>query len=128
MSTSERVTVRRRVLDAARGIPGVERVAWASNVPIQGTSTMGLFVPGIDSVGRLGRFTYQTASADYFETIGTRIVRGRSFTAADAEGAPPVVVVSEAMARVLWPKADALGQCLRVGADSMPCTTVVGVA
>jgi predicted lysophospholipase L1 biosynthesis ABC-type transport system permease subunit len=89
---------------------------------------MGLFVPGIDSVARLGRFTYQTASADYFETIGTRIVRGRSFTAADAEGTPTVAVVSEAMARVLWPKADALGQCLRVGADSMPCTTVVGVA
>jgi predicted permease len=128
VSTSERVTIRRRVLDAARAIPGVERVAWASNIPIQGTSTMGLFVPGIDSVGRLGRFTYQTASADYFETIGTRIVRGRSFTAADAEGTPTVAVVSEAMARVLWPKADALGQCLRVGADSMPCTTVVGVA
>jgi predicted lysophospholipase L1 biosynthesis ABC-type transport system permease subunit len=89
---------------------------------------MSLFVPGIDSVSRLGRFTYQTASVDYFATIGTRIVRGRSFTAADAFGAPTVTVVSEAMARVLWPKDDALGKCMRIGADSMPCSQVVGVA
>jgi predicted permease len=128
LSTSERVVVRRRVLDAARAIPGVQRAAWASNIPIQGTSTMRIAVPGIDSVARLGRFTYQSASTEYFDAIGTRIVRGRSFTTADAEGAPTVAVVSEGMARVLWPNQDALGRCLHVGADSMPCTTVVGVA
>jgi len=128
MSTEERTGLRRRVLDAAQAIPGVERAAWVSNIPLQGTSTMQLFVPGIDSVGRLGRFTYQSAGADYFATIGTRIVRGRAFTEDDRAGAPTVAVVSDAMARVLWPSANALGQCLRVGADSMPCTRVVGVA
>jgi putative ABC transport system permease protein len=35
--------------------------------------------------------------------------------------------VSAAMARTLWPNGDALGHCVRVGADSMPCTRVVGV-
>jgi predicted lysophospholipase L1 biosynthesis ABC-type transport system permease subunit len=39
-----------------------------------------------------------------------------------------VAVVSEAMARVLWPGKEALGQCIRVGADTMPCTTVIGIA
>jgi ABC-type antimicrobial peptide transport system permease subunit len=37
-----------------------------------------------------------------------------------------VVVVSEAMARVLWPGKDALGQCIQV--DNMPCATVIGIA
>jgi ABC-type antimicrobial peptide transport system permease subunit len=32
------------------------------------------------------------------------------------------------MARVLWPGKEALGQCMRVGADTMPCTTVIGIA
>jgi ABC-type antimicrobial peptide transport system permease subunit len=32
------------------------------------------------------------------------------------------------MARLLWPGRDALGQCVRIGADTMPCTTVVGIA
>jgi predicted lysophospholipase L1 biosynthesis ABC-type transport system permease subunit len=43
-------------------------------------------------------------------------------------GAPRVAVVSGAMARALWPGRDALGQCMRVGADTMPCTTVIGIA
>jgi len=36
--------------------------------------------------------------------------------------------VSEGMAKVLWPGKDAIGQCMRVRADTMPCTTVVGIA
>ena len=89
---------------------------------------MGLYVPGIDSVRKLGRFTYQTATTDYFRTMGTRILRGRGFTEADRASAPKISVVSESMAKVLWAGKDALGQCMRVRADTMPCTTVVGIA
>jgi hypothetical protein len=128
MSTDERVLLRRRLLDVARTIPGVEHAAWVSNIPLQGTSIMSLFVPGIDSVARLGRFTYQSAGADYFATVGTRIVHGRAFATGDVSGAPTVTIVSEQMARTLWPGKDAVGQCMRVGADTAPCTTVVGVA
>jgi ABC-type antimicrobial peptide transport system permease subunit len=32
------------------------------------------------------------------------------------------------MARLLWPGKDPIGQCIRVDADTLPCTTVVGVA
>jgi predicted permease len=128
MPDSARVVFRRRLLDVARSMPGVERAAWASNVPLQGTSVMSLFVPGIDSVGRLGRFTYQTASEDYFAVTGTRILRGRGITAADRFDSPRIVVVSEGMARTLWPGQDALGRCVRVGADTMPCSRVVGIA
>jgi ABC-type antimicrobial peptide transport system permease subunit len=39
-----------------------------------------------------------------------------------------VVVVSDAMARKLWPGQEALGQCIRMGADTSPCRTVVGIA
>jgi predicted permease len=128
MTPDQRRQLRQRVSAVADPLPGVERTAWVSNVPLHGTSTMALFVPGIDSVARLGRFTYQVAGPDYFRTIGTRVVRGRGFTTDDRLEAPPVAVVSESMARVLWPGRDALGRCLRLGADTMPCTTVVGVA
>jgi predicted permease len=128
MNDEQRAQLRQRVLEVARTIPGVSHAAWASNIPIQGTSTMGLFVPGIDSVARLGRFTYQSAGSDYFATVGTRILRGRAFTSADRLGAPTVAVVSKSMAQALWPGQEALGRCIRLGADSMPCTTVVGVA
>jgi ABC-type antimicrobial peptide transport system permease subunit len=38
------------------------------------------------------------------------------------------MVVSASMGRVLWPGQDPIGQCVRIGGTSVPCTTVVGVA
>ena len=55
-------------------------------------------------------------------------MRGRPFTDADRKGTAQVAVVSEAMAAVLWPGRDALGQCMKVGSDTMPCTEVIGIA
>ena len=128
LSDSESVSLRRQLLTAAEALPGVEHAAVVSSVPFWSTATTRLFVAGIDSVQRLGRFTYQQGTPDYFATMGTRILRGRPFGAEDRAGAPRVAVVSEGMASALWPGKDALGQCMRVGADTMPCTTVIGVA
>ncbi len=122
------VNLQRRMVDAATALPEVEHVAVASSVPFWSTSSTDLHVAGIDSVQRLGRFTYQTASADYFATMGTRILRGRGFTPADRAGSERVAVVSDAMARVLWPGEDAIGRQMRVGSDSAEFTTVVGIA
>jgi putative ABC transport system permease protein len=127
MDTIARVAFRRRLLAAAQSIPGVEYAARVNGLPF-GTSTVDLHVQGIDSVQRLGRFNYQTTTPDLFKVLGTRIVRGRPLTSADREGAPPVAVVSESMSRVLWPGRDPIGQCLQVGGETAPCTTVVGVA
>ncbi|HVW05017.1 MAG TPA: ABC transporter permease [Vicinamibacterales bacterium] len=65
-------------------------------------------------------------TADYFRTVGTRIVRGRAFTAADRHGSAPVAIVNETMAAMLWPNEDALGKCFR--ADGDPCADIVGIA
>ena len=32
------------------------------------------------------------------------------------------------MAKGIWPNEDAIGKCVRIGADTSPCTTVVGIA
>jgi ABC-type lipoprotein release transport system permease subunit len=58
----------------------------------------------------------------------TKILRGRGFTSADRAGAPEVAIVSESMARVLWPGQDAIGQCFRMRTIADPCREVVGVA
>ena len=127
VSDSDQVRVGRRMLEAAQAVPGVERAAWVSTIPFMITSTTRIVVPGIDSVARLGEFTYQQGTTDYFQTMGTRIVKGRGFSPEDRANAPPIVVVSESMANVLWPGVDPLGKCIRIG-DGKTCTTVVGVA
>ncbi len=128
LDNAEAIALRHRLLEAAQGIPGVESAALGLTVPFWDTWADDLTVPGIDSVQRLGMFTLQAGSPEYFATMGTRILRGRGITAEDREGAPRAVVVSETMARTLWPGAEAVGQCIYISADTMPCTTVVGVA
>src|SRR5690348_18027456 len=53
--------------------------------------------------------------------LGTRILRGRPLRPEDRAGAPNVAVVSQSMARTLWPGEDAIGKCFRMRVDSAPC-------
>jgi predicted permease len=119
--------LQRELLQRAEALPGVDRAALRLTVPFWSHRNIRLYVEGIDSVGRLGIFEEQAASPGYFATMGTRLLRGRGIEAQDQAGAPPVMVVSQTMARTLWPGREALGQCVRIGADTMPCSTVVGI-
>lgn len=62
----------------------------------------------------------------YFEALGTPVLRGRTFTAADRQGASPVVILSEAAGRAYWPTGDPIGKRL-VGFEKGQFLTVVGV-
>ncbi len=117
-----------RLLAAARAIPGVTHATLSASTPFYDHWSIGLYVSGIDTVQRLGRFELNAVSPDYFATFGTHVLRGRQFNAQDTRMAPRVMVVSQGMAKRLWPGRDALGQCVRLRADTMPCTTVVGIA
>ena len=128
LSPAERTELAERMLATTQATPGVSHAALTIAVPFWSNEERDLYVPGVDSVSKLGRFLMQAGSADYFVTMGTRILRGRGFEPADRSDAPWVVVVGEAMARALWPGRDAIGQCVRIGSDTDPCSTVVGVA
>jgi hypothetical protein len=62
----------------------------------------------------------------YFDVLDIPVRVGRAFGATDDGEAPPVAVVSEGLARTLWPGESAVGRRLRVGGDSI-WRTVVGV-
>ncbi|MCD6033843.1 MAG: permease, partial [Thermomicrobiales bacterium] len=117
-----------RMVRAAREIPGVTHVSLAESVPFYSNESRGLWVPGVDSIRRRGRFVLQAGGPEYFATLGTRILRGRAFDESDRAGSPRVVVVSDGMARAIWENADPIGKCIRISADTAPCTTVIGVA
>jgi predicted permease len=127
-SDAERVALADRMLAAAKATPGVTHAALVISVPFWSNEGRGLYVPGIDTVRKLGRFILQAASPDYFATMGTQVLRGRAFDESDRAGTPRVAVVGEGMAQALWPGREAIGQCFRIGSDTVPCTTVIGVA
>ena len=70
----------------------------------------------------------EVGGPEYFRTFQIRILRGRGFLDTDRENAPKIVVVSEAVARRLWPGQDAIGKRLRLPGDVAEWRTVVGIA
>ncbi len=128
LDSVQEVDLRRRLLERAQTTPNVQSATLEIGVPFWSTWSMGLYVSGIDTVARLGRFDLSAVSPDYFTTMGTRILRGRGFLTTDLEHSQLVLVVSQAMAKTLWPNEDAIGKCIRISADTMPCRYVVGIA
>jgi putative ABC transport system permease protein len=117
-----------RLQATARAYPGVENAAREESFPFWALALLNLHVDGIDSVMKRGPFMMNAVSPEYFATVGTRILAGRGIAAEDRAGAPGAMVVSTSMAKRLWPTANAIGQCVRIGSDSHPCNYVVGIA
>jgi len=68
-----------------------------------------------------------SVSADYFRTMGIRLLKGRALRASDAAGAPGVVILNETVARMLFGERDPLGQHVSFGPPPTSWMEVVGV-
>jgi predicted permease len=128
LTDAEQNALNDRLLAAAQSVPGISSATLTVSVPFWSNEGRGApYVPGRDSARKLGRFLLQAGSPSYFETVGTRILRGRGFSPTDRAGTIRVAVVGNGMAKALWPGTDPLGQQFRIGSDTNPFTTVVGV-
>ena len=118
----------RELLERVRQIPGVKSVAFTAYLPLSGTDNSWAFYiegrpanpPGVYDVA-----DYRPVSADYFETIGIPILRGRAFLPSDTEDNPLVVIINRAMEQIWWKQQDPVGQRVRFGDDDW--RTIVGV-
>ncbi|MEO8076306.1 MAG: FtsX-like permease family protein [Acidobacteriota bacterium] len=121
-----------QLLRQVRTLPGVEiaalanKIVWttADNVPIVSRESFR------DGQSRWAAGAY--VSDGYFEAMRIPLVRGRAFDGNDTASSPPVAVVNEQLARLLWPDKDALGEYM---ANPDPATNapptwlrVVGIA
>lgn len=117
------------LIERLRRIPGVENVGITTAPPMGGMFMPGIFVPGYDSLPKIGSSSagYAYVSPDYLATAGIRIESGRGITDDDRSGNEPVTLVNRAMAKALWPTESAIGKCVRLEKQDSPCRTVVGV-
>ena len=81
--------------------------------------------PASDADRRFAQLRY--LDGDYFGTLGMRVTSGRAFTTADRSGAPPVVVITEGMAREFFPQTNPLGQRLVIDRGEPTVAEVIGV-
>ena len=123
------VTRWRAALDQVRTIAGVESVAVSSRPPVHGGRQQTFAVSGraVSAQGQEPRAGDILISADYFKTMGIPLIKGRAFNEHDAGGAPPVVIVSDTLARQVFPGDDPIGRRIRINERSpMACCAAAG--
>jgi predicted permease len=118
-----------RAAERLRLLSGVSHLSLAATIPFATRREEVLIVPGVERVPETesGGPSINAITESFFATTGTRLLKGRPFTSQDRKGTALVTIVNQTMARRLWPGQADLGQCLKIGGDASPCSTVVGV-
>lgn len=100
-----------------KGLPGATDAGATSILPLTGDQTSSSFeIRGVPMAPQdQPSAELRVISRDYFRTLGIPLRRGRGFESSDRAGSPPVLVISDAMARQFWPKGDALGHYIKMG-------------
>jgi putative ABC transport system permease protein len=105
-----------QLVQKLRGVPGVQQAAVAANPPfLTGWQTNFLPEgtpeppPGQGASAEVGVIT-----SDYFATIGTPLLRGRTFGPNDTKDTPPVVIIDQTIAERWFPNQDPLGKRIRL--------------
>ena len=112
-----------RALARTRAIAGVQSVAAVRDLPF--ASGQGVVIQKVD--GRRHTTLANQTDADFFATLGLRIVRGRAYTPQEVASGAPVAVINETLARDFWPDVDPVGLTLdRFEAHSN--VTIIGIA
>ncbi len=108
----------REVIHRITALPGVEQVAMGTVVPWR---EAGRFGPGfqfsadghVRSAGEEDpRARFRTVTPGFFAALGVPLIAGRDFNDSDRRGAESVVIVSQSLARRMFPNQDAVNRHL----------------
>jgi predicted permease len=124
------VSFYRQLNERIRALPGVQAAGTVRVLPLATSiGDYGLDVEGFEEApGRNAKGDWQVASDGAFEALGTKLIRGRWFTASDTTEGPLVAVVNETLARTYWTDPNAVvGGHVKVGNSMNPWATVVGI-
>jgi predicted permease len=121
-----------QIVDRVSASPGVVSAAVASQAPLgPGGNSNGILPEGQKFDPRqLVDARLRLISPAYFATMRVPLRRGRLFDERDVRGNPLAIIVSEALARRLWPNEDAIGKrvaCCEGSPTNPMWKTVVGV-
>ncbi|HEX8838388.1 MAG TPA: ABC transporter permease [Candidatus Acidoferrum sp.] len=101
------------LISRVEGLPGVDGVEQAQVTPLSHEFLGTGLTPAGETESR--QFEFNVVSPGFFAMLGMPMVRGRTFTAAEARSEAPVLVISESTARQLWAGQDAIRKTLTNG-------------
>ena len=120
----------RELTDRLARLPGARSAAAEWCLPIAGCDNgWSLMLDGkvLTQISESPDAKPDDVTPNYFKTMGMRMLKGREFTENDRAGAPPVVVINDAMAKKMWPGVDPIGHTLKMFSPTAPWVTIVGV-
>ena len=100
-------TFQAQLSERLKALPGIKSVSLAQTVPFAGGRDETIDIEG---GGATLSVSANEVSADYFQTLGIPLRRGRYFTDEDARSGQSLAVISQAMANRFWPGADPIGK------------------
>ena len=126
-----RIAIQQRYIEELSAIPGVEAVAFANQLPLDGCCmTATIYAEGrVDDPSKSQRTSLMAVSPGYFNTLRIPLKRGRYLTEADLSEHLLYTVVNEAAARRYWGNDDpvgAYGTFNKPGGDRFQVVGVVG--
>ena len=106
-----------RLVQEVGALPGVDSAALVFPLPFSGPIQNAPFaVPGrATELAEELSTQFNIIGPHYFRALGIRVTQGRVFNERDREGAPPVAVINETLARRIWPGENPIGKRLTVG-------------
>src|SRR3989449_6667042 len=112
-----------QALDRLRALPGV--------LSASQTSVLPLMPSGADCVSLSGgpQLHVSTNAIDlgYFHTMGIGMIAGRDFTSVDLPRESSTIVVTESLAKRLWPNTSPIGERILIGCQAPQASLVIGV-
>jgi len=114
----------REILARLRQLPGVQSVAFVTNLPLADPRGIGFRIEG-HPPNEFHNADNALVSENYFPAMGISLLRGRGFREQDTESTPLVAVINETLARTYFRGKDPIGKRLLWG-DRTPFT-IVGV-
>jgi len=119
----------RQVVEQLKAVPGVQSAALIRGLPLTGNSaSVRITLPDRETPprGQEPQVHFNTATPDYFATMGIPFIQGRLFGDTDRLDTPFVIIINQTMARRFWPDQDPIGKQVKFVGDDEPAT-VVGV-
>jgi putative ABC transport system permease protein len=111
-------------------LPGVKHAGGGSIIPLDGHDWQeGYDVERAEltMTGPRKVIDFRTATPGYFEALGFRLLRGRTFRETDRADAPPVAIIDEELARRHWADGKAVGRRIKISGARDPWLEIVGV-
>ena len=113
----QRIAFVDQVLERVKILPGVFSAGTTTNIPLEREIAYDsvFSVEGRPPVNPndVPITSHRLVSPDYLKTLGVTLIKGRPIDETDRAGKPPVVVISEELAREAWPGEDPLGKRIK---------------